>query len=117
MALEKLSVCESLAAELRRDIEIGIIRDGEKLPSCREMAITKGINPNTVQKAYTLLENQGFIQVVPQKGAYAKKSPLTPTNEISSMLAQKSVTAIKASGVSKDELIEIVNKIYGDNND
>lgn len=114
MAVEKLSVCESLAAEIRRDIEIGIIPVGEKLPSCREMAITKGINPNTVQKAYSLLESEGYIQVVPQKGAYANKSPLTPSDNVSVMLAEKGVEAIKQSGITKDKLIEIVNKIYGE---
>lgn len=117
MAVEKLSVCESLAAEIRRDIEIGIIRDGEKLPSCREMAMNKGINPNTVQKAYTLLENQGYIRIVPQKGAYANKSPLTPSDGNSLALAEKSVTAIRSSGMTKNKLIEIINKIYGESND
>ncbi len=112
------SVCGSIAERLQRDIELGIIDDGERLPSCRELAIKLGVNPNTVQKAFTILEQQGFIEVIPQKGAYARKSPLSRTDINVKEQAEKQITALKNSGLTLEQLKAIAGKVYGeDDND
>ncbi|MCD8041138.1 MAG: GntR family transcriptional regulator [Clostridia bacterium] len=112
------SVCINIADRIRRDIEIGVIADGDKLPSCRELALSLGVNPNTVQKAYSLLEQQGFIEVIPQKGAYAHKSPLSQDKESLAEQAVRQIQSLKQSGITLAELQNIVNKVYGeDKND
>lgn len=55
---------------LRRMIVSGALEPGEKLPSIRAMAVDLAINPNTIQRAYTELEAEGFIYSVPGKGSY-----------------------------------------------
>lgn len=54
----------------KTQIESGILQPGEKLPSVRELAATLAINPNTIQRAYRELENEGFIGSMAGKGSF-----------------------------------------------
>ena len=64
-------IYEQLEEKLRRLILSGAIAEGEKLPSVRELASQLAINPNTIQRAYRELEQNGFIYSVPGKGSFA----------------------------------------------
>ena len=55
----------------RRLIVSGAIADGEKLPSVRALASQLAINPNTIQRAYSELESEGYAASVPGKGSFA----------------------------------------------
>jgi len=55
----------------RDQIRSGILQKGDKLPSVRELAAQLSINPNTIQRAYNELENEGYIYSVPGKGCFA----------------------------------------------
>ena len=56
---------------LRRLIVAGALGPDEKLPSIRALAMDLSINPNTIRRAYTELEQEGFIYSVPGKGSFA----------------------------------------------
>lgn len=58
---------------LRRMIVSGALEPGEKLPSVRAMAMELAINPNTIHRAYSELEGEGFIYSVPGKGSFASR--------------------------------------------
>ena len=58
---------------LRRMIVSGALEPGEKLPSVRAMAMDLAINPNTIHRAYSELEAEGFIYSIPGKGSFASK--------------------------------------------
>ena len=66
-------IYEQLEEKLRRLILSGAIGEGERLPSVRELASQLAINPNTIQRAYRELEQNGFIFSVPGKGSFAGK--------------------------------------------
>ena len=66
-------IYEQLEEKLRRLILSGALAEGEKLPSVRELASQLAINPNTIQRAYRELEQNGFIYSVPGKGSFAGK--------------------------------------------
>lgn len=52
------------------------LTENDKLPSVREMATSLAINPNTIQRAYRELENEGYVYTIPGKGTFvAKVSP------------------------------------------
>lgn len=54
------------------------LTENEKLPSVREMAASLAINPNTIQRAYRELENEGYVYTITGKGTFvAKVSPIT----------------------------------------
>lgn len=54
-------VYQQLAAHVKRQILVGAVKDGELLPSRREIAIQANVNPNTVQKACKLMEEEGYV--------------------------------------------------------
>lgn len=64
---------EAIYMQVRNQIIMGIatseIREGDALPSVRQLAQTVGINMHTVNKAYSLLRQEGFIQLDRRKGA------------------------------------------------
>ncbi len=64
---------DPLYLQLRNQIVLGIgagrLKEGEELPSVRQLADDLGINPMTVNKAYALLKEQGFIAIDRRHGA------------------------------------------------
>ena len=64
---------EALYVQLQNQIIMGIamdlIKEGDALPSVRQLADTVGINMHTVNKAYTVLKQEGFIRLDRRKGA------------------------------------------------
>ena len=64
---------EAIYMQLRNQIIMGIatseIREGDTLPSVRQLAQTVGINMHTVNKAYAVLRQEGFVQLDRRKGA------------------------------------------------
>lgn len=64
-------IYEQIKESLRRLIVTGIISEDEQLPSVREMASSLAINPNTIQRAYRELENEGYIYKIVGKGTFS----------------------------------------------
>ena len=90
-------------------IKLGVIKNGEKLPSVRDAAGDMGINPNTVAKAYSMLEEQGYVLSIPKKGVFAifNETAREKTNNELDL-----IRAIKQSGISKQDLIELIEEVY-----
>ncbi len=65
-------IYEQIVDKMQTYILKGILKPDEQLMSVRSLAMDLAINPNTVQKAYTELERQGFIYVVKGRGAYVR---------------------------------------------
>jgi GntR family transcriptional regulator len=63
-------VYQQIIDQVKRDIALGRIIKNDKLPTVRELAAQLVINPNTIAKAYRLLEQQGIIHTKPGSGAY-----------------------------------------------
>ena len=59
-----------LVRYVRQQIAGGRIAHGAELPSRRVLSALLGVNPNTVQKAYRMLEHSGVIETVPGKGSF-----------------------------------------------
>ena len=71
-------VYEQIVDGFKKLIMTGLIKKDEKMPSVRELASQYAINPNTIQRAYRDLENDGYIYSVPGKGSF-----VVDVNEIS----------------------------------
>ena len=61
-----IQICDSI----REQILTGILQEGDRLPSVRELAVELTINLNTIQRAYRQLEGDGWIVSVPGKGSF-----------------------------------------------
>ena len=66
----------------------GILQSGEKLPSVRELAGQLAINPNTIQRAYETLEQEGYVYSVPGKGSFAAPRDGVDTQRRARLLEQ-----------------------------
>ncbi len=71
-------IYEQIKDGLRKLMLSSVIRQDEKLPSVRELASQLAINPNTIQKAYRELEQEGYIYTVSGRGSFA--APFTDIN-------------------------------------
>ena len=61
---------EQVRDGLRKLMVTGMLRPGDKLPSVRALAVELAINPNTIQRAYSQLEAEGYILSVSGKGTF-----------------------------------------------
>ncbi len=65
------SISEQIVDQIKELIVTGVMEPGEKMPSVRDLAGELTVNPNTVQKAYRLLEQQGFLYTAQGRGTFA----------------------------------------------
>jgi len=63
-------IYEQVKDGLRRLMVTGVLRGGEKLPSVRQLATQLTINPNTIARAYSELEAEGYVCTVSGKGTF-----------------------------------------------
>ena len=64
-------IYEQVRDGLRHRVVTGAISQGEAFPSVRAMAASLAINPNTIQRAYAALEDEGYLVTRPGVGAFA----------------------------------------------
>ena len=98
-----LQIVENYKLQIRS----GILENGEKLPSVRELATQLAINPNTIARAYRELEMGGWIATVPGKGCFVCGVPGEMTQEQQQLLAEfdRVAAALAAAGIPADTLI------------
>ena len=92
----------------RSQIATGILQNGEKLPSVRELASTLAINPNTIQRAYRELEAGGWIVTVAGKGCFVCGTPEEAAPQLQTLWDRfdETVEALRLMGISRKELLE-----------
>ena len=99
-------IYEQVKTPLRKLIVSGAMSPDEKLPSVRELASQLAINPNTIQRAYRELEQEGYIISIPGKGSYANLSAQVDEGRKKELLSamDEIVTELLYLGVTPDEL-------------
>lgn len=100
-------IYEQITNNLRRLIASGGIAPGERLPSVRELATRLTINPNTIQRAYRQLEQEGYIVSLPGKGCFAAEGSAPRQDRLRMLWLQLEAAAaeLRLAGVSQQELI------------
>ncbi|MCI5773294.1 MAG: GntR family transcriptional regulator [Erysipelotrichaceae bacterium] len=106
-------IFEQLKTQVIKYVEIGILKEDDKLPSVRILAMELGINPNTVMKAYKELEEMGYIYTLNKKGVFIKGVPQAEIYE--SMLAECREQILqwkKRKIITKEKLLAIIEEVY-----
>ncbi|MBR4223254.1 MAG: GntR family transcriptional regulator [Oscillospiraceae bacterium] len=85
-----------------------ILSPGDKIPSVRELAKDLGVNPNTVSKAYLMLERDGLIYSVPGRGTFLAKD-LSSVRAGAKEEFGKAVLLAHEKGLERDDLIEVID--------
>jgi DNA-binding transcriptional regulator YhcF (GntR family) len=99
--------------QIKRDIIIGSISPGEKLPSTRELALKYDINPNTAQRIYKEMEREEMCFTKRGLGTFVtedKNKINTFREEMAHSLIQDFIKGMIDLGFSYDELIQIIEK-------
>lgn len=111
----KRDVYLEVAERYERYIRLGVLRDGDKLPSVRTAAGELGVNPNTVQRAYAHLEEQGLICTMPKKGAFVTVSVASSSGDASlHTRILKTLSEYREQGISYEEMTELLKEAYND---
>jgi GntR family transcriptional regulator len=105
-------IYEKVKESLRRLILSGALPEGEKLPSVRELAMSLSINPNTIQRAYRELEQEGAIVSVPGKGSFVAPGGGARAARVSELRGQLFALAaeFEALGVTREELAQMIKE-------
>lgn len=105
---------------IKQGLASGTVADGEELPSRRALSAYLTVNPNTVQKAYRLLEEEGLVQshagaksfvCATERQRAALRRELTE-NELRGM-----VRNMKGMGLTAKEAAALVEKLYAEEED
>ena len=111
----RLPIYEQLYQNITRMAALGALAKNEQIPSVRALAQELGVNPNTVQKAYRQLEEEGLIQSRPGAGSHITASR-EQIDQIRSELfrteVQETVAAMKGMGLKKEEAVELLRRLY-----
>ena len=108
---------EALYIQLRNQIIVGIatnrLKEGESLPSVRQLTESIGINMHTVNKAYTVLKQEGFVKVDRRRGAVIAIDA-DRISDLEQMRESLRVILARAScrNISREEVHALIDEIY-----
>ena len=102
-----------LCNQILRGIALGAIRDGESLPSVRQLAEEVCINMHTVNKAYSILKDEGFVKLDRRTGAIVRINP-DKARVLARMKNDFEPSVIRGicNNVSREEAIALINRLY-----
>ena len=105
-----------IADGFRTQIRAGVLTEGDKLPSVRELASELAINPNTIQRAYRELETEGWIASVSGKGSFVCGPVQSTTSDLAPLWNQLNDVAEKLmqAGATRQTILQYL-KQGGDN--
>lgn len=102
-------IFESIASYFRRLISINVFKAGDALPSVREVAVSEKVNPNTVLRAYGVLQDEGLIVSIPKKGYFvAEHEEIHDTRPL-----EKALKDLLELGYTVEEIRETLKVIGG----
>ncbi len=108
-------IYQQIVLYIKREISSGVIQPDDEMPSRRVLSSLLGVNPNTVQKAYKMLEDEGIIQshsgtksliVLNEKMRNQIRTDLLESD------ARSAVSTLKQMGISKEEAFILIEKFW-----
>ncbi len=84
-------------------IDIGALNPGDELPSVRAVGLEYNANPNTVQRAFSLMVEDGYLDSIPKKGFYVKERNVQETRK---KVLRETLNDLLNKGFTKEEIKE-----------
>lgn len=111
---DKRPLYEQVAEKLAQLIICGVLESNTKLPSVRSLAMELSINPNTIQRAYNQLEQDGYIYTVVGRGNYVTDVHEWKNGYQSTVLQElgESVKKAKDAGIPCEKVLDLVKSHY-----
>ena len=112
--MSRVPVYEQIIKQVEEQVLTGILKEGDKLPSVRSLSVKLSINPNTIQRAYMTLEQEGLIYPVKGKGNFVAET--RQIQEKSKEDFRKEFLELVRRGINtgmtEEELMTLVQKGY-----
>lgn len=111
---------EAIYIQLRNQIILGIASseflEGDSLPSVRQLAQVLGVNMHTVNKAYAILREEGYLKLDRRKGAVISVEADTKTKELQALEEGLRMLVAEAicKGVTKEEMYHLIDNVYNE---
>lgn len=117
LMVEGIPIYMQILLYIKRGIVAGKIPHGEELPSRRVLSSLLGVNPNTVQKAYKLLEDEGLIRS--QTGAAStmqldENKIETVRRELLESDTRNVIRAMRQMGVTQEQAIRLIDRFWNE---
>lgn len=112
---EGVPIYQQIVLFLKRGLVSGAVESGEELPSRRALSALLGVNPNTIQKAYRILEDEGLIQSHTGAKSYVDAGEDTVSRLRAELLREDVralVCAMRQNGVSKQTALELIEEMW-----
>lgn len=113
---DKRPIYEQVVDRFQTLIINGALEPNEKIPSVRSLAIQLSINPNTIQRAYTELEREGFIYSIKGRGNFVRMDDLLREKQKEKCLEElrQRVQICQNLGIEKKQVLSKVFDVYGE---
>lgn len=111
---DKRPIYEQIIDRFQTLIINGALEPNMQLPSVRALAIELSINANTIQRAYSELEREGYIYSVKGRGNYVRDDKSLAEKQKNKLLHdfELQIETCKSFGISKEELLQTLNHIF-----
>lgn len=106
-------ICPQICEQICVKIASGEFEPNERLMSVREVAVTAGVNPNTVQKSFEQLDAKGIIYSVRGSGWYVSAQTETAKDEVSELIRSKTADyfgQMNALGMESEQIKKYVEE-------
>lgn len=113
---DRKQLYEQIIDNVKNLILSGELEADDKLPSVRSLAKELGINPNTIQKAYTELEHQGIIMTLQGRGSIVLTDKNSLAGERIEALTEKLILIageMRSAGIDEDRFMKIAKAAFG----
>jgi DNA-binding transcriptional regulator YhcF (GntR family) len=107
------AICPQICEQLCVGIASGELESGAKLFSVREVAVSAGVNPNTVQKSFEQLEQKGIIYSIRGSGWYVGDDTSAAKEMVTKLISEKTLeyfTQMKALSLDETEIKQYVKE-------
>lgn len=109
-------IYEQIMVQVKEAILKGYLKQGDSLPSVRKLAMSLSVTPNTVAKAYQILEREKVIVTIRGKGAFVSENISYEMNQDKLEEIQEKARGIlielKYLGFDEEEVIDLIKQIY-----
>ncbi len=108
-----------IVQNIKTNIISGDLQADEKLPSVRELSAELVINPNTIQKAFRMLEQEGFLYSLPGKGNYVMELKTAKVKEQQERVLKEIAAAVEKAyrlGLRREEICSYLDRAEKEEN-
>lgn len=120
VAEDGLPIYLQIIRHVKRAIAAGAVQAGDELPSRRVLSAQLGVNPNTVQKAYKLLEDEGIISSRSGAKSEIALSPELVEQIRRQLLEQEAgllVRALRQAGLEKEAALALLERLWDESSE